>query len=265
MIPENLSVNALTSRTGSIFKTVSDKFTEKSKTTSLYNSAMREDGLLPGTLVASANGWTAVEAVQPGDKVMTFDYGMQPVIENRTLEIDLKHIPERKAFVMHIPRGALGNRVDMTLMPMQEVIIESDKAEQLYGDPFVLMPSLLLDGFEGISKHPVSGTITLHMLLFEGQQVVQTSGGALTLAHTHGCFSPLSKTAPTPREVYVRLSPQKLMELIDWKVAPEPSRGHVPVPQNEAPSQAPGSDHLHPAFAGQSIEDSYAALASRMR
>ncbi len=258
MIPKTISVNTLAARTGSIFKTMSEKFAEKSKTTSMYNSAMREDGLLPGTLIASAHGWIAVEAVQPGEKVMTFDCGMQKIIENRTLEIDLEHIPDRKAFVMRIPRGALGNRIEMNLMPMQEVIIESDKAEQLYGDPFVLMPSLLLNGFSGICKHRVSGKIMLHMLLFEGQQVVQTSGGALTLAHTHGCFSPLSKTAPTPREVYVRLSPQKLMELIEWNAKPEPDEAPETLDDPDSP-EAP-----RPAFAGQSIEESYAAVASRL-
>lgn len=256
MIEHANSVPVFAARSGSIFKKVSERlaYRSNSKGTSLYNTAMREDGLLHGTMVGTAEGWTAVEDIQPGERVMTFDHGLQEVIENRKLVLDLKSIPEHKAYVMHIPRGALGNRTELRLMPMQEVIIESDKAEAIYGDPFVLMPSLLLNGYNRISKQPVSGQLTLSMLLFEGQQVVQTNGGALTFAHTNACFSPLSTDNPLPREVYMRLSPKRLVELIEWTTdQPDAAQGKVHT-RKPRPS----------AFGGQSIEESYAAVASRM-
>lgn len=259
MIQYKLSVNALAARSGSIFRKFSERFSQSAEPicTGLYNLALREDGLLPGTMVATAYGWVNVDQIQQGDEVMTFDHGLQPVIENRKLVLDLGTVPNHKSFVMHIPVGAIGNRVEMQLLPRQEVIIESDKAEELLGDPFLLIPSLLLDGYNGISKRPVEGKLRFSLLIFEEQQVVQTDGGALTRAHTHGCFSPLSKDAPMSRDFYMGMSPQKLLELVDWpadalKALPD----HPVYPK---PSQKEGP------FGGQSVEDSYAAVASRLQ
>lgn len=259
MIRSQTSESTNPPRSGSIFSKMSQRLRHKSrsgaKSKSLYNTAMREDGLLPGTMIATEQGWTAVEDIVPGDRVLTFDFGPQEVLENRTLVLDMKSIPEHKAYVMHVPKGAIGNAFETRLMPMQEVLIESDKAEAKYGDPFVLMPSLLLDGYNGISKTPISGQLSLSLLLFKGQQVIQLNGGALAFAHTHACFSPWPSENPTPREVYVRLSPQRLIELIDWKTdQPDALSGQQshPKPSSSGP------------FAGQSVEESYAAVASRL-
>ncbi|WP_241525652.1 Hint domain-containing protein [Pseudophaeobacter leonis] len=40
-----------------------------------------EGGLLAGTHVASNLGWRPVEALCAGDKVLTFDHGMQTIVE----------------------------------------------------------------------------------------------------------------------------------------------------------------------------------------
>lgn len=208
----------------------------------LYDRALREDGLLHGTMVAAEDGWRPVESIQPGEHVMTFDHGLSEVVENRTIALSFETIPSHKAFLMHIPSGALGNRRDMTLLPMQEVILESDQAEAIYGDPFVLIPSLMLAGFKGISKTPMSGDIIVSMLLFDDEQLVQTESGLLTLAHAHRCLSPLTMATPYGFDQYTRLPHTKLRELIDLEQA----------------SERPG-----PAFAGQSIDDVHAALEAR--
>ena len=44
-------------------------------------------GLMAGTRVASNLGWRAVEALAPGDLVLTFDNGMQPIAEVRRSSI----------------------------------------------------------------------------------------------------------------------------------------------------------------------------------
>ena len=44
---------------------------------------------------------------------------------------------------MNVPAGALGNREDMTILPHQPVLIESDTAEEMTGDPLALIKWLL--------------------------------------------------------------------------------------------------------------------------
>ncbi len=242
MFHNKAPVSIFSVRSGKQYKPAKNDDLKATNSTSLYDSALREDGLMPGTMVAAADGWRPVESIQPGECVMTFDNGMREVVENRRISLSYSTIPKRKTFVMHIPCGALANRSDMTLMPMQEVIIESDKAELTYGDPFVLMPSLLLTGYRGISKTPVTGDIILSMLLFEREQVVQTNGGLLTLAHAHSSLSPLTMATPNRFDRYLRLTPAQLRGLIDW----------------EQPSEQPG-----PAFAGQSVDAVHAALEAR--
>lgn len=242
MFHNKAPVSIFSVRSGKQYQPAKQDSLKATHSTSLYDTALRDDGLMHGTLVAAADGWRPVETIAPGDYVMTFDNGMSEVVENRKVVVSYRSIPKRKTYVMHVPSGALGNRSDMTLMPMQEVIIESDKAEQSYGDPFVLMPTLLLTGFRGISKVPVIGDITLSMLLFDREQMVHTDGGLLTLAHAHGCLSPLTMATPNRFDRYLRLKPAKLRELIDW----------------DQPSTQP-----RPAFAGQSVSSVHAALEAR--
>ena len=195
---------------------------------SFYDMAIREDGLLPGTLVDTENGWRPVESIRPGDMVMTFDHGRRPVVANRSVTLHHDTLPDRKAFVMFVPKSVLGNRSDLLLMPMQEVIIESDTADALYGDPFVLMPSLLLSGYRGIRKRAVRSDITLSMLSFEQEEVLLTQGDMLTLAHADSSLSPLTEALPQPQETFLRLPPAELRDLIDWNAAqgaPGPTLG----------------------------------------
>ncbi|GKY88173.1 hypothetical protein STA1M1_20420 [Sinisalibacter aestuarii] len=146
-------------------------------------SGFRLSGLTTGTRLASEFGWRPIEAIQVGDRVMTFDNGLQSVVAvtRGTHHAAAGDMPAF-AVPIHVPIGALGNEEPLVLLPEQIVMIECDAAEDLTGDPFALVPAKALEGFRGIDRirglRPVE-SMTLH---FENDEVVFADGGALLLA-----------------------------------------------------------------------------------
>lgn len=185
------------------------------KDAELYSMALREDGLLPGTLVATGTGWRKIETLQPGEMVLTFDNGMQPVAHIHELIIPHHALPAHKAFIMVVPQGVLGNRRQIEMLPLQEIIIESDFAEEQYGDPFVLIQALMLDGFDGIRRAPIKGDLRVLMPTFENEQLIHTCGMALLTARAESDFSPLGACTHAPSHEYNRLPLADLSSLAD--------------------------------------------------
>jgi hypothetical protein len=164
--------------------------------------------------VATGSGWRAAQSLVPGDMVLTFDAGMQPVTRVHELVVPRSALPEHKAFTMVIPAGVLGNREPMSLLPLQEIIVESDFAEQRYGDPFVLIQALMLDGFGGIHRQPITDDLRIVMPTFEHEQLIHTSGMALVTARAESDFSPLEASMRLPGPEYTRAPREDLGELI---------------------------------------------------
>ncbi len=137
-------------------------------------------GLIGGTLVATELGWQPVEDLQVGDRVVTFDNGMRPLTAVRvsTLWTAASETP-RSLWPLEIPAQALGNRSALRLLPEQPVLIESDAAEALYGDPFLMVAAQVLDGYHGIARVPPMREVTVVTLEFEGDEVVYANGTLL--------------------------------------------------------------------------------------
>ncbi len=202
---------------------------------------LRENGFLAETLIATDQGWRQAGVIMPGDVVMTFDHGHQRVTDVQTVKIDPRVIPDRKAMLMSVPKGALGNRRPMRILPMQEVIVEIDAAEELYGDPFVVIPAHMLEGYQGITKTAFDQPITVVMLGFEREQILHSNGGLLAVSNTASELSPLKSAEETGEERYHRLSQIQLRRLIGTGPKPE-----------------------YAAFVESTIDDTYAALESRL-
>ena len=137
-------------------------------------------GIVAGTNVASNLGWRRVEALVAGDKVLTFDNGMQTVVEVRrtTLFTFAQDVPESMRSVV-IPAGAMGNRRDLELLPDQGVLVESDAASDANGDPFAVVAASRLLGYRGIRRSDAVQPIEVVMLYFSAPQVIYAEGGAL--------------------------------------------------------------------------------------
>lgn len=185
------------------------------KAPTLYAQALREDGLLPGSLLATQTGWKAVETIQPGDMVLTFDNGAQPVSRVHQITVPRASIPAHKAFSMVVPMGALGNRRELRLLPSQEVLIESDMAEEEFGDPFVMIQALMLEGFFGIHRAPIEDDLQIYMVTFASEQVIHIAGAALVMARPESDFSPLSVVSLSETKTYPRLTLAQLRRIAE--------------------------------------------------
>ncbi len=137
-------------------------------------------GLMAGTRVASNLGWRSIEALAVGDKVLTFDNGMQRIIEIRRVPMWLD-APEtvEAAWPVTVPADALGNRETLTLLPEQGVMVESDSAFDQYGDPFAVLAASALVGLRGIYRRRPTFPVDMIALYFEQEEVIYAEGGAL--------------------------------------------------------------------------------------
>ncbi|WP_165390211.1 Hint domain-containing protein [Thalassococcus sp. S3] len=146
-------------------------------------------GFMTGTRVASNLGWTNVETLALGDKVLTFDNGMQVVTDiQRDVLWDVPDRVARALWPMHVPRGALGNRVDMQLMPDQGVMIESDAVVDVLGDPFAIVPARALNGYHGIAPMVPSDPCEIIVLSFDTDEVIYAEGGLLAYCPRPRCI-----------------------------------------------------------------------------
>jgi len=139
-----------------------------------------QGGFLAGTHVASNLGWREVEALAVGDKVLTFDHGMQGIVElqRETIlpgegELDPARCP------LLVPRDALMNRVPLWLMPDQGVLLESDLVEDAQGDPFAVVPACTLEGYRGIRRMHPGAQLDLVTPRFGQDQVIYLEAGLL--------------------------------------------------------------------------------------
>lgn len=137
-------------------------------------------GFIAGTRVASNLGWRDVSALSVGDLVLTFDNGMQPITELRRTMMWVD-APESAAahWPVTVPAGALDNRVELTLLADQGVLVESDAASDMYGDPFAIVPAVALVGYRGITRRAPQQQIEVLCISFAEEQVIYAEGGTL--------------------------------------------------------------------------------------
>ncbi|QUJ75472.1 Hint domain-containing protein [Sulfitobacter albidus] len=137
-------------------------------------------GLMAGTRVASNLGWRPIEALAVGDKVLTFDHGMQPIAQIRRahLWLDAPDTAEGLWPVV-VPAGALGNREELTLLPDQGVMVESDAVTDAQGDPFAVLTARALVGVRGIARRRPMHRVELIAIYFAADEVIYAEGGAL--------------------------------------------------------------------------------------
>lgn len=167
----------------------------------IYN--VTAHGLLSGTRVASNLGWRSVDALTIGDEVLTFDNGMQKVVEIRrsTLWVDATMVPTHM-WPVFVPAGALGNRSDMTILPEQGIMIESEAALDQHGDPFAVVPASALAGVRGVKLQEPQHQLEVITLFFAADQVIYTEGSLLShCPRAHRSLSDMVSGAEQPYDV----------------------------------------------------------------
>lgn len=188
------------------------------------------EGLLDGRQVATDTGWRGVETLKPGDMVLTFDNGMQKLVDCVAQPVSADPRLGGAAWCVSVPRGAIGNRRDITLLPSQLVLLECDYAAARFGDPFILVQAASLEGYRGITRDLLPVMVQSHMLSFSSEQIIHTDGSALLWCH--GARNALHTTAPLP---YRRLTKTQVDAFLMWirttqnDTVPYPGHGATPV------------------------------------
>lgn len=140
-------------------------------------------GICAGTYIATERGWQPVERLRCGDRIMTFDHDLQPLLRiERQGHWPAGTIIPREAWPLLIPAGALDNRYDMLLPPGQALLVECEE-EMLAGpSPFVTLPASALEGVRGIARQKPTWDEEVFSLTFATSEHVYAEGGTLIFA-----------------------------------------------------------------------------------
>jgi hypothetical protein len=124
-----------------------------------------------GTMIATPEGPVAVEALQPGDMVMTRDEGAQPLrwIGQRRVEAVGEFAP------IHIGANTFGTHGDLFLSPLHRVLIRDSLAELLFGEREVLVAARDLVNDQSVRRIE-GGQVDYVHILFDRHQVVFSEG-----------------------------------------------------------------------------------------
>lgn len=183
----------------------------------------------PGTLIATPQGERPVEELQPGDRVITRDNGIQQLAW-------IGHSPmsgETLAARPHlrpvlIRAGSLGNGLperDMMVSPNHRVLVANDRTAYYFDEREVLVAAKHLTGIDGVDVVEVAQTSYIHFM-FEQHEVVLTDG-AWTESFQPGDHS-LRSIASEQRDEIFELFPELATEegLKDYEAARRSLKKH---------------------------------------
>ncbi|MBC7156039.1 MAG: Hint domain-containing protein [Rhodobacteraceae bacterium] len=112
-----------------------------------------------------------IEAIAPGDRVLTRDHGAQPVRWSGA--VTLRAIGGFAPVV--IPAGTLGNAGDLVVSRHHRLFIYNRRLAELTGMPELLVPAgLLVDDTTVVLRE--GGFVTYHALVFERHEIVYAEG-----------------------------------------------------------------------------------------
>ncbi len=134
----------------------------------------------PGTMILTDRGPVPVQALRPGDRVVTRDNGLQPLrwVGQRHLTMgQLQADPD--LCPVRIGRGAVsgqGPDREMLVSPQHRVLVTGARAELLFGEAEVLVPAKHLVGRAQVTRaQPQEGVTYVH-ILFDRHEIVQSDG-----------------------------------------------------------------------------------------
>ncbi|MFB9149677.1 choice-of-anchor L domain-containing protein [Roseovarius ramblicola] len=125
-----------------------------------------------GTLIDTPRGAVPVEALRPGDRVLTRDHGPQPL---RWLGLSTRRATGPDAPV-RIAAGALGANAALDLSPNHRVMIAAPAAELLFAETEVLVRARDLAGQPGIARRADGRALRYVHLLFDRHEIVRGGG-----------------------------------------------------------------------------------------
>lgn len=163
----------------------------------------------PGTLIRTPGGLTPIDALRPGDLVVTRDRGEERLrwIGHHTICTEtLAAIPTLAPVL--VSRGALGPGLparDTLLSPNHRVLLNDWRAERYVGSPEALAPvHALVDG-AGIRRQIPAGGLTYIQLVFDRHEILRANG--LEAESFHAAGAALESLEPALRAALFRACP----------------------------------------------------------
>ncbi|WP_103333613.1 Hint domain-containing protein [Pseudotabrizicola formosa] len=133
----------------------------------------------PGTLITTPLGLRRVEALQPGDRLLTRDSGFQDIVWVGRRDLGAADLLGNPALApVRIAAGALGGglpRRDMVVSPQHRMLMEGVRAELLFGESEVLVAAINLIGLPGIARIAVRRVSYLHVMCSQ-HEIIQADG-----------------------------------------------------------------------------------------
>ena len=155
----------------------------------------------PGTRIRCEEGDRLIDDLRPGDRVLTRDGGAQPLLwvgQRRISGARLRAMPAIRP--VRICAGALGIDVpdaDLFLSPGHRVLVQGDRARDLFREPEVLVSALdLVDDRRILRDHALRETAYIH-LLFDRHEVIWAN--AVACESFHPAEADLSALDPVQR------------------------------------------------------------------
>lgn len=133
-------------------------------------SDQQTTGLLPGTIILTQKGEVPVEALQPGDRIITRDAGFVALQDIHTSEAEIHTI--------RILAGSLGDtrpEEDLDLPADQKILVRDWRAKALFGASQALAEIRALVDGEFISDQGRSSQ-HLHHLAFDAPHIIYAGG-----------------------------------------------------------------------------------------
>ena len=158
-------------------------------------------GIDAASRLATRTGRKSARDIKAGDEVLTFDNGWRSVraVQKTLLTLHSDTLP------IYVPAGALGNQTEFIVPEKQVVMIENDRAEMLFGDPFSLVRAKDLVGYNRICRIVPNEELEVVRIDFGTDEVVFGAGGELL-------FCPVSPTSVQLSDIYAGASPYKVLE-----------------------------------------------------
>lgn len=132
------------------------------------------------TLIATPEGPRRVQALRPGDRVLTADHGVQTIRwvgQRRLSAADLAARPEFRP--VQIAPGALGGGVPerrLVVSPQHRVLVRSRIVARMTGTEEALIPAMALLGLPGIARADAGQGVTYVHFLCDRHEVVFAEG-----------------------------------------------------------------------------------------
>jgi Ca2+-binding RTX toxin-like protein len=133
----------------------------------------------PGTWISTDRGEVLVEALRPGDRVLTRDHGWQEIRWTGRRDLSLADLIVSPALQpVRIAAGALGGGLpcrDMLVSPQHRMLIEGAGPAMWFGTDEVLVAALHMTGMPGICQVLTRGVSYIHVMC-DAHEIIRADG-----------------------------------------------------------------------------------------